>query len=155
MSDPGAYEVINPADFGVERSIQLAHRLTGWNAIQQRSKELGLELRDDELRAATSFIKNMAEEQPMTLDQIDTALIQMATGPRVSSAQFIQLTTAPPEEEGAEVDSVVAELREKAAMAAKALEEYTLASAKRAVHSTVKKGPKRLETRIRVVGHLL
>ena len=151
MSDPGAYEVLNPVDFGVERAIQLAHRLTGWNAIQQRSKELGLELRDDELRAATSFIKNMAEEQPMTLDQIDTALIQMATGPRISSAQFIQLSTSKPDEAGEEDD----ELREKAAQAAKALEEFTVASAKRAVRSTMKKAPKAVQTRVRVVGHLL
>ena len=29
MSNPTAYEVIDPADFGVERRIQFAHRLTG------------------------------------------------------------------------------------------------------------------------------
>ena len=29
-------QVIDPADFGVGRSIQIAHRLTGWNAVQER-----------------------------------------------------------------------------------------------------------------------
>eukprot|EP00121_Abeoforma_whisleri_P006624 Awhi_evm1s6029 len=28
MNDPSAYEVIDPSDFGVQRKIQLAHRLT-------------------------------------------------------------------------------------------------------------------------------
>jgi hypothetical protein len=28
MTNPAAYEVINPDDFGVQRKIQLAHRLT-------------------------------------------------------------------------------------------------------------------------------
>lgn len=71
MNDPGAYEVINPEHFGVQRNIQLAHRLTGWNAIQKRCEQLSLDLTDEELRAATTFIKNMADEQPLTIDQID------------------------------------------------------------------------------------
>jgi len=41
MSNPTAYEVIDPADFGVERRIQFAHRLTGWNAMAHRAKQLG------------------------------------------------------------------------------------------------------------------
>ncbi len=65
MSDPGAYEVLDPADFGVERQIevrwvveclfsptelrflQIAHRLTGWNALRARARELKLNLSDD------------------------------------------------------------------------------------------------------------
>jgi len=65
MSDPGAYEVLDPADFGVERQIevvgvlkrdrtddnrfssQIAHRLTGWNALRARAKDLKLNISDD------------------------------------------------------------------------------------------------------------
>lgn len=146
MNDPSAYEVIDPADFGVERSIQLAHRLTGWNAIQKRCQQLGLDLTDDELRAATSFIKNMADEQPLSVDQIDTALIQLATGPRVSSSQFIQLSTQDLDEDD--------ELAQKAAEAAKALQQYTMVAAKRAVDSVKRGDAMFTEARVRVVGHL-
>ncbi len=44
MQNPGSYEVIDPADFGIERNIQIAHRLTGWNAVQQRTIQLGYKL---------------------------------------------------------------------------------------------------------------
>ena len=50
MANPNAYEVIDPSDFGIERQIQFAHRLTGWNAIFGRSKQLGLDLTDDQVR---------------------------------------------------------------------------------------------------------
>jgi hypothetical protein len=36
----------------------LAHRLTGWNAIQKRCKQLGLDLTDDELRAVIVYDSN-------------------------------------------------------------------------------------------------
>jgi homocitrate synthase len=147
MKDPSAYEVIDPADFGVERSIQLAHRLTGWNAIQARSRALGLELSDEELRAATQFIKNLADERPMTLDMIDTALIQLATGPRVSSSQFIQLSAVTKSENP--------ELARIASDAVKALEAFTVAAARTAVEqSAAKKRTATPEARVRVVGHL-
>jgi homocitrate synthase len=146
MKDPSAYEVIDPADFGVERSIQLAHRLTGWNAIQARSRSLGLELTDEELRAATQFIKNLADERPMTLDMIDTALIQLATGPRVSSSQFIQLSAV--------TKSDNPELAKIASDAVKALEAFTVAAARTAVEQSAKKRTVTPEARVRVVGHL-
>jgi homocitrate synthase len=53
MQNPGAYEVIDPEDFGVSRQIQLAHRLTGWNAMQARAKELGLTIADEQVGAAS------------------------------------------------------------------------------------------------------
>lgn len=149
MKDSSAYEVINPADFGVERNIQLAHRLTGWNAIQQRSLALGLELTDDELRAATQFIKNLADEQAMSLEQIDSALIQLASGPRVSKEQFVQLSTASRSDNS--------ELAQMASQAVKALEAFTLTAARAAVEASAKKHqpPAALaETRLRVKGHL-
>ena len=70
VSDPSSYEVIDPADFDIERRIQFAHRLTGWNAMQHRAHYLGLSVSDDQIRAATSMIKNLADEQDITLDHV-------------------------------------------------------------------------------------
>jgi homocitrate synthase len=149
MKDSSAYEVINPADFGVQRHIQLAHRLTGWNAIQQRSISLGLELSDDELRAATQFIKNLADEQTLSVEQIDAALLQISNGPRVSSEQFVQLSLASKSEN--------ADLAKMATQAVKALEAFTVAAAKTAVETTMKNSRPATalaEARVRITGHL-
>eukprot|EP00019_Armaparvus_languidus_P012873 CAMPEP_0168585382 /NCGR_PEP_ID=MMETSP0420-20121227/3671_1 /TAXON_ID=498008 /ORGANISM="Pessonella sp." /LENGTH=158 /DNA_ID=CAMNT_0008620303 /DNA_START=38 /DNA_END=510 /DNA_ORIENTATION=+ len=91
----------------------------------------------------------MADEQPLSLDQIDTALIQLATGPRVSSSQFIQLSTS----NSNDLDDD--ELNQKAASAAKALEAYTMAAAERAVRKAKRAEPvDGYQLRIRIVGHL-
>ena len=41
--------MIDPRDFGVGRTIQIAHRLTGWNAVQERCKQLKLNLTPDQV----------------------------------------------------------------------------------------------------------
>jgi len=89
MQNPTAYEVIDPADFGVERKIQLAHRLTGWNAMAHRAKQLNLDISDDQIKAATTKIKNLADQSSIKLDQVDAILMKLAAGPRTSSSAFV------------------------------------------------------------------
>lgn len=38
LANPATYEIINPADFGMQRYVHFASRLTGWNAIKSRCK---------------------------------------------------------------------------------------------------------------------
>jgi homocitrate synthase len=88
MANPNAYEVIDPTDFGVIRNIQFAHRLTGWNAIQHRSKQLGLELSDDQVKAATTLLKNLADERNLSLEQVDNVLLELASIPQTASSKL-------------------------------------------------------------------
>ena len=74
MLNPGAYEIIDPADFGLQRTISIAHRLTGKNAIQHRAKELGLHFGDSQLREITLEIKRLADAGPLTIEQLDEIL---------------------------------------------------------------------------------
>jgi homocitrate synthase len=74
MLNPGAYEIIDPADFGLERTISIAHRLTGKNAIQSRAKELGLHFGDNQLREITQEIKRLADAGPLSTEQLDEIL---------------------------------------------------------------------------------
>jgi len=74
MLNPGAYEIIDPADFGLQRTISIAHRLTGKNAIQHRAKELGLQFGDSQLREITLEIKRLADTGPLTIEQLDEIL---------------------------------------------------------------------------------
>ncbi len=72
--DPNSYEILDPADFGLERTINIAHRLTGHNAVGRRAMELGLQFGKDDLREVTKRIKALADAGPLSMDQLDTIL---------------------------------------------------------------------------------
>ena len=72
--NPNTYEILDPADFGLARTINVAHRLTGRHAIDHRAKELGLEFGEDELKKITRRIKTLADSGPLSMDQLDSLL---------------------------------------------------------------------------------
>ena len=72
--NPNSYEILDPADFGLERTINIAHRLTGYNAVGRRAEELGLSFGKDDLREVTKRIKAMADAGPLSMEQLDRVL---------------------------------------------------------------------------------
>jgi homocitrate synthase len=72
--NPNSYEILDPLDFGLERTINIAHRLTGHNAVGHRAQELGLQFGKDDLREITKRIKAMADAGPLSMEQLDTVL---------------------------------------------------------------------------------
>lgn len=74
IQDPNSYEIMNPALFGLDRTISVGHRLTGWNALSERSRQLGLDLSDSVLKAATQNLKARADEKAMNMDEVDRML---------------------------------------------------------------------------------
>jgi homocitrate synthase len=72
--NPNSYEILDPADFGLARTINIAHRLTGYNAVGRRAEELGLSFGKDDLREVTKRIKSMADAGPLSMDQLDKVL---------------------------------------------------------------------------------
>lgn len=74
LNDPSTYEALKPEAFGLTRYIHIAHRLTGWNAVKNRAGQLGLELSDDQVKHITGQIKEMSDERPLTLDDVDSLL---------------------------------------------------------------------------------
>jgi len=74
LNNPATYEILKPDDFGVTRFVHIAHRLTGWNAVKNRVEQLGLSLSDDEVKEATTKIKNLADIKQQTLDDVDALL---------------------------------------------------------------------------------
>jgi len=145
VADPSSYEVINPDDFGVERMIQFAHRLTGWNAMSHRAKVLGLDVSDDQVRAATSMIKDLADVQDIRLDHVDEILIALGREktPASSSQLRVMAENAPPELQAALKDAVVA---------VENFEQSAAASAVASVNFDTQE--ERMSTTIKVQGHL-
>jgi homocitrate synthase len=78
LADPRSYEAIDPEDFGVQRQVAIGHRLTGWNAVRSRAHALGLELEDAAVQSITRIIKERADVQPLSLDEVDELLRETA-----------------------------------------------------------------------------
>jgi homocitrate synthase len=74
LNNPECYEIIDPADFGLERSIQVGHKLTGRHAVADRANQLGLRFGELELREVTEEIKRLADEGPLSPQQLDHLL---------------------------------------------------------------------------------
>lgn len=80
LNDPRTYEILDPEDFGLDRYISIAHRLTGWHAIKWRAQQLELELSEKQIKQVTAHIKALAEEKPPSLDDVDTILKRWVDG---------------------------------------------------------------------------
>ena len=74
IRSPKSYEIIDPSDFDESRTILIAHKLTGWNAIMDRAKKLGLTFEDDEIKKITLKIKQMADGENIELEKVDEIL---------------------------------------------------------------------------------
>ena len=74
LNNPSTYEILCPEDFGLKRYINIAHRLTGWNAIRSRAEQLGLEMSDNRIKHITHEIKILSDEHHLTLDDVDALL---------------------------------------------------------------------------------
>ncbi len=74
LQNPTTYEAVNPADFGMTRVIDVAHRLVGRSAIRDRAAGLGIDLPDESLRSVTDQVKSMADERQITLADVDRIL---------------------------------------------------------------------------------
>ena len=79
LADPATYEILKPEDFGLSREIAIGHRLTGWNAIRERALSLGLDLDETVLKAITQTIKQQADRQPLSLQEVDAMLLEAVT----------------------------------------------------------------------------
>jgi homocitrate synthase len=76
LNNPRAYEILNPADFGLERQVDLGSRLTGRHAVGQRAAALGLQLSSDEVSQATAALKERAEHSALSSAEVDTFLYE-------------------------------------------------------------------------------
>jgi homocitrate synthase len=80
LQDPATYEILPPAQFGRERTIAIAHKLTGWNAVRSRAEALGLSLDTAQIRAVTRQVKALADRQAVDIDDVDALLAAAASG---------------------------------------------------------------------------
>ncbi len=76
LSDPRSYEVLDPTLFGRSRTVEFAHRLTGWHAVAERARELGITLSEQQARAAAARLKAISDERSLAVGEVDEILYQ-------------------------------------------------------------------------------
>lgn len=74
LRDPRAYEVLDPADFGLNRSIDVGSRFTGRHAVAHRVASLGLQLDDEEIGQLTLALRARAEEGSLAQNEVDACI---------------------------------------------------------------------------------
>lgn len=76
LADPSSYEVLDPTLFGRKRTVSIAHRLTGWHAVSERARELGITLSESQARAAAARLKALADERSIDMNDVDELLYE-------------------------------------------------------------------------------
>ncbi|KAG5982316.1 Saccharopine dehydrogenase [Claviceps digitariae] len=74
LANPSTYEILAPEDYGLNRYVHFASRLTGWNAIKSRVEQLGLSMSDAQVKEVTAKIKQMADIRPLAIDDTDSII---------------------------------------------------------------------------------
>lgn len=72
LHDPRAYEVLNPADFGLARRVDVGSRITGRHAVGHRAAALGFTLTADEIVQLTTALRSRAENGALNDEEVDT-----------------------------------------------------------------------------------
>ena len=75
LGNPRAYEVLDPADFGLTRHIDIGSRFTGRHAVGHRAAQLGLQLDSDAIRRLTHALKEQAERGSLGQEEVDEFIL--------------------------------------------------------------------------------
>lgn len=80
LGDPGTYEVLNPADWGLTRDVRIASRLTGRHAVRARAEQLGIKLSDAQAADCTAQVKRVADTRQLSAADTDAIIRAFAGG---------------------------------------------------------------------------
>ncbi|MGB3401236.1 MAG: homocitrate synthase [Microcoleaceae cyanobacterium] len=74
LNNAKTYELIDPTDFGLNRSVLVNHKLIGHHTIAYRAQQLGLNLNVTQIQMITQQVKALADEKNITSEQVDEIL---------------------------------------------------------------------------------
>ena len=86
LNNPRTYEVLNPADFGLVRHVDVGSRFTGRYAVGHRAARLGLHLSSEELCHLTLALKAQAEHGSMSQEDVDVFILAWCKESRARTA---------------------------------------------------------------------
>jgi homocitrate synthase len=79
LRNPRAYEILDPADFGLLRHVDVGSRVTGRYAVGHRAALLGLQLSNTEIANLTHALKTRAESGTLSQEEVDAFIQSVPT----------------------------------------------------------------------------
>lgn len=137
LNNPSTYEIINPHDFGMERYVHFASRLTGWNAIKSRVEQLNIKLTDAQIKVVTQKIKALADVRPIAIDDADSIIRTFHLNLTANEEKpLLPNMTAEEKKKFAKAEAELAGVKEKRALDEQADQEANVPSAKKSRTAT-------------------
>jgi 2-isopropylmalate synthase len=75
LADKSTYEIMTPESIGLSQNRMVLGKLSGRHAFEERLKELGYSLSQDEIKAAFDKFKDLADRKKTVLDRDIEALV--------------------------------------------------------------------------------
>lgn len=75
LSERSTYEIMTPESIGLKQNKMVLGKLSGRHAFEERLKELGYNLSQDEINAAFERFKDLADKKKVVLDKDIEALV--------------------------------------------------------------------------------
>jgi 2-isopropylmalate synthase len=95
LSEKTTYEIMTPESIGLEKNKMVLGKLSGKHAFEERLKELGYTLPQEEVVAAFDKFKSLADKKKVVLDEDIEALVKenVSEIPEIYELDSFQITS--------------------------------------------------------------
>jgi 2-isopropylmalate synthase len=88
LSNPLTYEIMTPASVGVSQSMLILGKHSGRHAVEARLRQLGIELRPEDVEKVTIQVKELADRTKFVYDEDLLAIVAHAPEPRARLVRY-------------------------------------------------------------------
>ena len=88
LANPLCYEIMTPASVGLSQSLLVLGKHSGKHAVESRLKQLGVNLKPEEIEAVTRKVKDLADSTKFVYDEDLLAIVDHAPEPRARLVRY-------------------------------------------------------------------
>ena len=88
LANPLCYEIMTPASVGLSQSMLVLGKHSGKHAVESRLKQLGVDLKPEEVEAVTRKVKDLADRTKFVYDEDLLAIVEHAAEPRAKLVRY-------------------------------------------------------------------
>jgi len=88
LANPLCYEIMTPASVGLSQSMLVLGKHSGKHAVESRLKQLGVNLKPEEVEAVTRKVKDLADRTKFVYDEDLLAIVEHAAEPRAKLVRY-------------------------------------------------------------------
>jgi 2-isopropylmalate synthase len=88
LANPLCYEIMTPASVGLSQSMLILGKHSGRHAVEARLRQLGVELKPEEVEDVTARVKALADRTKFVYDEDLLAIVERAPEPRARLVRY-------------------------------------------------------------------